>query len=92
MGQPREPGFSDVNVRHVIYTTFADNARPPTTSEVADHFQTSIANVEHAFERLADAHHIALAPGSFSIWMAHPFSGVPTNYVAKVAGKAYWGN
>ena len=92
MEKPGERRFSDLTVRHFIYTAFARTSRPPTTSEVAAHFETSIAAVENAFERLADAHHIALAPGSHSIWMAHPFSGVPTNYVAEVAGEKYWGN
>ena len=92
MNQSQSKSFSDADVRHYIYTTFAKTSRPPTTGDVADHFKTSIAAVEDAFERLADAHQIALASGSHSIWMAHPFSGVPTNYVAEVAGQKYWGN
>lgn len=81
-----------LNVRHFIYTTFTKTSRPPTTSEVAHYFKTSIAVVESVFEGLAEAHHIVLAPGSHSIWMAHPFSALPTNYVAEVGGKRYWGN
>jgi hypothetical protein len=84
--------LSDPDVRHFIYTTFAETSRPPTTGEVAEHFKASIAAVENAFERLANAHHIALAPGSHSIWMAHPFSSIPTNFVAKIGNKKYWGN
>ena len=82
----------DIDVRHYIYTTFVDIAKPPTTSQVANHLGVSIATVEDSFERLANAHHIALAPGTHSIWMAHPFSGIATNFVAEVAGKTYWGN
>ena len=82
----------DRDVRHYIYTTFAETTLPPTTSQVAEHFGLSIASIENAFERLANAHHIALAPGSYSIWMAHPFSGVPTNFVAAIGSKEYYGN
>ena len=82
----------DLDVRHFIYTTFAKTSHPPTTSEIAQHFKTSIASIESAFERLADAHHIALSPGTHSIWMAHPFSSIPTNYVTEVGGKKYCGN
>ena len=82
----------DRDVRHYIYTTFAETTFPPTTSQVAEHFGVSIASIENAFETLANAHHIALAPGSHSIWMAHPFSGVPTNYVAVIGSKKYHGN
>ena len=84
--------FSDRDVRHFIYTIFAETSRPPTTEATADFFQIPIAAVEKAYERLAQAHHIALAPGSNTIWMAHPFSGLPTNYVAEVEDRRYWGN
>ena len=84
--------FSDRGVRHFIYSTFAETSRPPTTGEVAGHFRTTIAEAEGAFRRLAEAHHIALAPGSHAIWMAHPFSAVPTNFVAEAGGRRYWGN
>lgn len=84
--------ISDADIRHFIYLTFAKTSRPPTTSETAEYFEISIRVVENAFERLAQSHHIALAPGSHSIWMAHPFSSLPTNYVAKVESRLYWGN
>jgi hypothetical protein len=92
MEASRKQGISDLDIRHFIYTMFAGTCRPPTTFEAADHFRISIASVENAYERLATAHHIALAPGSHAIWMAHPFSGLPTNYVTEVAHKRYWGN
>ena len=82
----------DEDVRHYIYTTFAETTLPPTTSQVADHFGVAIESIENAFERLASDHQIALAPGSYSIWMAHPFSGVPTNFVAAIGSKRYYGN
>jgi hypothetical protein len=82
----------DEDVRHYIYKTFAATTLPPTTSQVAGQFGVSIASIENAFERLANAHQIALAPGGYSIWMAHPFSSVPTNYVATIGSKEYYGN
>jgi hypothetical protein len=84
--------ISDLDIRHFIYMTFAVTSRPPTTYETADHFNISIASVENSYDRLAKAHHIALAPGSHAIWMAHPFSGLPSNYVTEVDHKQYWGN
>ena len=83
---------SDQDIRHFIYTHFAQNAQPPSTSETAAHFKISIAAVEDFYERLADGHQIALAPGTHLIWMAHPFSGLPTNFVVKIENKRYWGN
>ena len=92
MKTSRKHEISDLDIRHFIYTTFAGTCRPPTTCETAGHFGISIAAVENSYERLAAAHHIALAPGSHAIWMAHPFSGLPTNYAAEVGHKKYWGN
>ena len=92
MEPSRKEGISDLDVRHFIYKTFAGTSRPPTTLETADHFKITIAAVESAYERLANTHHIALAPGSHGVWMAHPFSGLPTNYVTEVEYKRYYGN
>ena len=92
MKTSRKHETSDLDIRHFIYTTFAGTCRPPTTREAAGHFGISIAAVENAYDRLAAAHHIALAPVSHAIWMAHPFSGLPTNYIAEVEHKKYWGN
>ena len=90
--EPSQKRISEPDVRHYVYTTFAETSRPPTTLECAEHFDISVADVESAYERLAGAHHITLAPGSHSIWMAHPFSGLPTNYVTQVGPQRYWGN
>ena len=61
-------------------------------ARVVEALDVSIALIENAFERLANTHQIALAPGSYSIWMAHPFSGVPTNFIAAIGPKKYYGN
>ena len=82
----------DLDVRHFIYKTFADLMRPPSTHEIATHFGVGITAVTVSLTRLADAHHIVLAPGTHTIWMAHPFSSIPTNFVTQVGDKQYWGN
>lgn len=92
MESPPKSEITDPDIRHFIYSTFAETSRPPTTLETAGHFAIPIAAVEGAYERLGNAHHIALAPGSHGIWMAHPFSGLPTNYVTEIADKRYYGN
>ena len=77
----------DNEVRHFIYQTFISTSKPPTTAETAKRFQLSISRIESTFQRLAASHDIALAPGSHSIWMAHPFSALPTNYIAQINQK-----
>src|SRR5205085_487975 len=41
---------------------------------------------------LADAHAIVLAPASTAIWMAHPFSAVPSAYPVATNDRTYWAN
>ena len=82
----------DKEIRHFIYKTFTETAGPPTTEAVAAYQKRDIFSIEQSFKRLAHAHQIALAPGSCSIWMAHPFSSVPTNYTADVGSTKYFAN
>jgi hypothetical protein len=92
MAESRINGNLDLDIRHYIYSTFAETSHPPTTLETANHLNIPIAAVENSFDRLAKAHHIALTPGSHTIWMAHPFSSLPTNFVTEIDHKKYWGN
>ena len=92
MEAPHLKPLSDMDVRHFIYATFANAGVPPTTHQAAFQFNVSITEIEAAYHRLADDHQIALAPGSSTIWMAHPFSAIPTNNLVEVGGKKYWGN
>ena len=92
MGTTHDHQQFDMDVRHFIYENLARTAYPPTTQETAAHLGASIYRVEESFNRLADSHQIALAPGSYNIWMAHPFSGVRTNFSIRIGAKKYWGN
>lgn len=85
----------DRDVRHFIYRHFEGAGLGPSTRQTADALGITQAQTEAAYERLAQNHDIVLAPGSYSIWMAHPFSGLPTNYQTRTPGpkgKKYWGN
>jgi hypothetical protein len=55
------------DVRHFIYTHFAETTVAPTTAQVSEHFKVSIAAVERAFEGLANAHHSPLVQRRTSI-------------------------
>jgi hypothetical protein len=63
-----------------IYNHFIETGRAPTTADIAGALGRDATEVDRAIADLADAHTIVLAPGSRSIWMAHPFSAVPTLY------------
>ncbi len=82
----------DNEVRVSIYRFFVEEGRAPVAVEVADSLGTSALDVESAFRRLHDSHVIVLAPGTPYIWMANPFSALPTPFTVTVGERTYWGN
>ena len=79
--------------RVTIYRSFLETGHPPAVEEeLATALQCDSAEAERQLNLLADAHTVVLAPGTRSIWMAHPFSATPTPYRVSSAGKSYWAN
>ena len=73
--------------RHIVETTLA-----PDVAAIARGIHAAEPAVASALRKLADLHAIVLAPASTSIWMAHPFSAVPTAYPVVTRGRTYWAN
>lgn len=67
-------------VRLFIYES-ARRSRVPSPAEVADEFSMTPREAARTLQRLQDDHDaIVLLPGSPYVWMAEPFSAVPTDY------------
>ncbi len=79
-------------VRAYIYQHFRDKAGAPSTDDIATSLGLSHEAVTVALEELADSHAIVLQAGSHDIWMAHPFSGVPTDYTVTVDTRTWFAN
>ncbi len=89
------PGHEDEidrRVRHGIYQSFMETARAPTAAGLASALDLPLDAVARSIDRLAAAHAIALAPGTRNVWMAFPFSAVPTAYPVTTAQRTYWAN
>ncbi len=82
----------DNDVRVAIYDFFVTFGRAPVAAEVATEIDARPHDVEKAYRRLADAHVLVLAPGTPYIWMANPFSALPTPFVVSARGRQWWGN
>ncbi len=82
----------DEQVRWLVYRHFIETGSPPNTPMLAREAGSDIRTVEESLGRLARDHALVLAPGSHSIWMAHPFSAVPTPYPVQVGETRYWAN
>lgn len=82
----------DRSVRLRIYEHFAATGQAPTTAEMASLVGQPQVAIEDSYHRLAAGRAIVLAPSTVNIWMAHPFSAVPTPYPVQIAHCAYWAN
>ena len=83
----------DSEIRLWIYRHFVDAGRAPSPVEIAAHFQLTPGTVEERLRRLQDqANALVLLPGSSYIWMAEPFSAVPTSFLVRSGTRQWWGN
>jgi hypothetical protein len=82
----------DNDVRLLIYQRFAAEGRPPMAIEIATAMGLSPLEVEASFRRLADGHVIVLAPGTHQIWMANPFSALPSPFAVRARNRDYFGS
>jgi hypothetical protein len=83
----------DTTVKLNIYSVIAETTHAPTSMEVAQALDSSVEEVEAAFQRLYQKRLLVLEPGNPSkIRMAPPFSGIETPFLVKVKDKSYYAN
>ena len=79
--------------RLLVYESFRDRSRPPSPAELGewiDRTPLETWSILTELEREWDA--IVLVPGSPLIWMAEPFSALPTNFEVVAGERRWWGN
>jgi hypothetical protein len=69
-----------------------DTTRAPSASDLAAALGQPVPSIERSLLRLAAHHHLVLAPGAMSLWMAHPFSVIPTEFPVDAGPDRYWAN
>ena len=79
-------------VRLAVYDHFVARQRAPSVEEVSERTGLSAAEVSSAFRELAGAHVLVLRPGTDEVWMAMPFSAVPTGFTVRVGERSWWAN
>ena len=70
----------DWAVRAEVYKTFAGRGSAPSIAELAAAVGGTTSRVHVVLRSLFDAHKLAVDVNGERVWMAHPFSGVPTDY------------
>jgi hypothetical protein len=76
-------------VRAAVITGLAKTSSAPSAASIASSLGTTEPAVVAALHALADAHRLVLIQGTDSVWMAHPFSGVPTDFSVRI-GERHW--
>lgn len=83
----------DSDIRLWIYQHFADTGRAASPVEIAARFGLTPHQAEQALHRLQrEVDALVLIPGSAYIWMAEPFSAVPTSFAVRSGRRQWWGN
>jgi hypothetical protein len=84
----------EADVRLAVYRHFIDVGRAPTPVELAAAFGVAPMQIAAALRHLQEIHDaVVMLPGGRYLWMAEPFSAVPTSYVATTGdGRSWFGN
>lgn len=80
------------SLHFAVIDTFLKQGFAPTLGELAERFDVSVEEMRAALRALQDYHGIVLHPHNEEIWVAHPFSTVPTGFLVSSGGREWWGN
>lgn len=81
-----------MEVRLALFQLFAESGRAPAPAEVATRAEVPVDVVRSEYERLHEDHAIVLDPESRDVWMANPFSAVPTAYRVRIGDRSWFAN
>jgi len=87
-----EPHELDDRVRLSVYRHFVNRGLAPAPGDISDELGASPAAIAASVERLAAAHVLVLDPATRWLWMAMPFSAVPTGFRVRTSGGEWWAN
>ena len=82
--------YSDLHytiIQYIIDHGYAPDLK--TLSEITD---SDVGDVEVCLYKLQDYHGVLLHPGEPKVWVIHPFSMAPTNFLVKSERGEWWAN
>lgn len=84
----------EADLRLAVYHHFMEAGRAPTPVELAAEFGVPPMQVVAGLRHLQEIHDaVVMLPEGRYLWMAEPFSAVPTSYVATTDdGRSWFGN
>jgi len=82
----------DREVRMAVYAHFITSGEAPSVQTLAASLRHAEDDVSRALHRLADSRILVLRAESDEIWMAMPFSALPTPFRVRAATGEWWAN
>lgn len=82
----------DKKIRGLVYRYLISGGTDATATRIAQLADVDVQEVTAVLRRLEEEHVLALVPGEDRVWMAHPFSGVPTHYRSVVGDRSWNAN
>lgn len=76
-------------VRAAVYSHFVDVTTQPTDTSIASATGFSRRAVERSFARLANDRRLVITADGHAVIMAHPFSGIRTEYRACIGARTW---
>lgn len=91
---PGTPDLTDFHwsLRAEIYQCLAATTVAPSPSELAAWSGRPQAEIMAMLDDLEAHHHLALLPDRSGVWMAHPFSAIPTAFAVETERGRYYAN
>lgn len=88
------PPLGDIHwaLRTEVYRHLGETTEAPSLDWLATWSGRSRADILKALDALEANHFIALLPDRSGVWMANPFSAVPTVYPVDTARGRFWAN
>ena len=80
------------NLHYTIIRYIIDNGYAPDVPELATLLYASNEEIINGLYTLQDYHGVVLHPKEPKIWVIHPFSLAPTNFLVKCGKGMWWGN
>jgi hypothetical protein len=85
-----QPG--DSSLHYTILKFIIEHGYAPGFDELGQLLNTSEEQLLAALRHLEQSHGLVLHPDRRSIWVIHPFSTAPTNFLVRASDMEWWGN
>ena len=79
-------------VRATVIQTLRDTGEAPTAASIGNTLGVEEPRVTAALRSLADEHRLVLVPGTDRVMMAHPFSGVASDFLVTIGERTWFAN